>query len=416
MPVSMLVSSRTSTVSWGRVPADALCASVVVSEASLTVGEESGILFTACDDDGLPVVHSLPSQTDDRRFIAQLSVSDELPQLQYIGDGLYEVRVRMTLHGNGALLQVFLNGTVVAEPFHVIASCPSTGKSVALDTGRCGCQRGSYLDNDECASCPIGSSKAAAGDAACSACLPGSYAPVTGATACELCAHEEYQPLEGQRSCKRCPAHLSSAAGSASCDFCAIGHFKDLPSSPPDECIPCDSALTGASCPRPNTTTATLVVSAKHWRHSRQASRIYTCLTRSGWSPCAGDHNASQIPASQRESDDDEGAIYCAAGYRGPLCQVCEAADQHFRQEDAKCHDCSAAWENLGWLLLAVAVTAVAVATLNALTRDWAVRGKVVGIMRRAHLISRQLNLSCARPPNAEPHSACSYAKCIAWP
>ena len=106
MPISMLVTSETSTISWGQVPADALCSSVVLFEANLTVGEEVNIPFTACDDDGLPVATGLPSLGDDRRFTAQrftaqLSIDYELLQPQYAGDGRYEVRVQVTQHGRG---------------------------------------------------------------------------------------------------------------------------------------------------------------------------------------------------------------------------------------------------------------------------------------------------------------------------
>ena len=132
VPVRLSVASRTDAVVWGRVGADERCSSANVTEASVVVGVESAVRFTACDAEGLPVAHSLPSATDPRSFTASLNGTDS--PLTYLGNGVYEIVVQATLHGADAL-QLKLGGNVVAPPLNLMAACPSTRK-VALPTGR----------------------------------------------------------------------------------------------------------------------------------------------------------------------------------------------------------------------------------------------------------------------------------------
>ena len=123
---------------WGEVPAgkedeQSLCSSASLPEIDLVVYEESLVPFTACDNEELPVSHSLPSSIDSRVFSALYGGEPRV--FRYQGDGLYQVSVRAEQHGRQQL-QIELNGTaVVATPLDLVAVCPASGKTVTLDSG-----------------------------------------------------------------------------------------------------------------------------------------------------------------------------------------------------------------------------------------------------------------------------------------
>ena len=132
MPVSLFVSSRTAKAEWGRVPSDETCTGTHLPEAFVVVGAVSHVPFTACDGESLPVVHSLPSAADPRRFTATLNGTSS--PLTYLGDGLYEVSVLVERHGTD-VLQVEIDGAVVSPPLNLVARCPGTGRTASLSTG-----------------------------------------------------------------------------------------------------------------------------------------------------------------------------------------------------------------------------------------------------------------------------------------
>jgi len=144
-----------------------------------------------------------------------------------------------------------------------------------------------------------------------------------------MCSVGEYQPLAGADACKRCEVGQDSLDGSAACTFCASGYYRPRADSPAVECRPC-STLRGITC-GPNSTVATLELEEGYWRHSIIATRTYRCKADGAWTPCIGGANAS-----------DKGDGYCADGYRGPRCEVCDgpAYSKHFDTLSASCKDC----------------------------------------------------------------------------
>jgi hypothetical protein len=118
-------------------------------------------------------------------------------------------------------------------------------------------------------------------------------------------------------------------AGSAQCTFCSQNFYRPHASSPAAECTSC-GALPGVSCIA-NSTIETLQLERGHWRHSTATTKTYTCRSSFTWSPCRGgsenttDHNA-----------------YCAAGYHGPRCELCNgpAHSRYFDKLQARCKDC----------------------------------------------------------------------------
>eukprot|EP00966_Prymnesium_polylepis_P250218 5785014-Prymnesium_polylepis.1 len=75
LDVALSVQAQTSTVAWGKLPPSEGCAQQGAHQLSTIVGEQRRTAFTACDIDQIPVDHSLPTQSDPRRFAAKLSTS-----------------------------------------------------------------------------------------------------------------------------------------------------------------------------------------------------------------------------------------------------------------------------------------------------------------------------------------------------
>ena len=122
---------------WGQVPDGEPCSTVHKIEQGVVVDKPTPVPFTACDNEGWPVAHSLPSASDSRRFTAFLGNTEAIEQLvTYFGDGMYEVIVEADRHGPD-VLHINLDGDAAnhMEPLAMVASCPSTGKAFALAHG-----------------------------------------------------------------------------------------------------------------------------------------------------------------------------------------------------------------------------------------------------------------------------------------
>ena len=118
---------------WGKVPPEpALCSNVSITDVHVVVGVKNTVLFNACDEEDLPVAHSLPSAVDSRLFAAWQG--DLERSIAYQGEGVYEVAILAELHGTD-VLKIELDKTVAGPPLTVVATCPSVGRSAALDTG-----------------------------------------------------------------------------------------------------------------------------------------------------------------------------------------------------------------------------------------------------------------------------------------
>jgi hypothetical protein len=131
-------------------------------------------------------------------------------------------------------------------------------------------------------------------------------------------------------ACRECPSGQDSTNGSRVCTFCSSGYSRPAADSAAADCSSCD-VIQGVTCAR-NTTTATLNVTAGCWRHSDQTLQTWYCKHSGDWSPCVRGADAGH-----------EGDGYCAKGYRGPRCELCDRTDQHsryFDKLDATCREC----------------------------------------------------------------------------
>jgi len=160
-------------------------------------------------------------------------------------------------------------------------------------------------------------------------CAAGHRQPTEGQTACEPCSAGEYQPERGEAICIPCRAGRYSVGGSSECDICGQSYFRPSANSSATECTTCD-AIPGVSCGT-NATIATLNMTARYWRHSTATVETHFCKTDGSWSPCHGGGDAGF-----------EGDGYCARGYRGPRCELCDgpAYSRFFDKLEARCHDC----------------------------------------------------------------------------
>ena len=114
----------------------------------------------------------------------------------------------------------------------------------------------------------------------------------------------------------------------------------------------CESCLDNAGdpttvCPK-GTTLQTIRLPDKTWRLSNRSRVVSQCpQSTDGVSPCVGGSEAGVA-----------GEGYCRSNHSGPLCKVCDAADntQYFDPDVALCQDCPSTGTRVGVALAAVVV------------------------------------------------------------
>ena len=153
-------------------------------------------------------------------------------------------------------------------------------------------------------------------------------------------------------ACQRCPPAEDSVSGSDACTFCSVGHYRRGGDSPADSCTLCD-AIPGVRCGS-NATIASLNMTVGHWRHSTATVVTYRCKWDGSWTPCSG---GAYVGA--------EGDGYCAPGYRGPRCELCDgpAYARYFDKLEARCHDCGDASARTVVLVCVMPILVVLAAT-----------------------------------------------------
>ena len=195
-------------------------------------------------------------------------------------------------------------------------------------------------------------------------CTPGTHQRLEGMTSCEPCAAGEHQSEPGAAVCIPCQTGTDSAAGSSECTICAIGFYKPQPGSLAADCISC-TGVRGTTCGS-NATMANLNLTYGHWRHSSATVQTWRCKASGGWSPCDGGIDAGR-----------DGDSYCAAGYHGPRCELCDTrtdnASKYFDEWEARCYSCSDVTTHaisvvsaLGFLVLVAGSGSVALVRLKA--------------------------------------------------
>jgi len=219
------------------------------------------------------------------------------------------------------------------------------------------------------------------------ACLPGYFCD-EGSTsnASGVCPAGRFNEYFGGKSwldCQQCEVGRDSVNGSARCAICAKDYYRPRADSDAAECTLC-STIRGVVCPGRSadvqgTTTETLVLKSRFWRHSNVTLETHACKSAGSWSPCVGGADAGS-----------DGDSYCAPGYRGPRCEICNGTTaQYFDRMDAGCHSCNEIMSRaqtsivLGTMLLLMLVSAVLVAA----GRSSRYGARLKGVVRLARYI-----------------------------
>lgn len=372
--VEVLATAVANQTVWGNIPAMSWCNETKLDSNSsllpsrpaeammpIVFGVKTEIPFTACDIEGLPLLHSNPitrvELSDPRSFTAalrELSMSDSTviratgdslqgDSLQVLVDsptsgryvatvqperlGIYSLELYLGVEGEdresatpalGALrLEIVCPDGLVPDPIMRICSCdkgfePSDERP---DTVCKPCDPGHYKPNigaDQCAPCPAGQVQPQMASVTCETCLPGTF-----------------QHVEGSTSCERCAEGTNSTYPYESCEICEAGHFRlsETMDASTETCRPC---IAGASCPFGSTTLPTIYLEPGTWRLGERSRFIQLCVEGdNGTTPCLGGREIG-----------NSGDGYCAPGHTGPMCEICVESGYYFSWADAQCAKC----------------------------------------------------------------------------
>jgi len=132
-------------------------------------------------------------------------------------------------------------------------------------------------------------------------------------------------------NCIDCPGNTYSVRGAAACEACLRGFFYTLEET-------CRACPEGTSClVDGGSTQEQLTIEPKNWRISGKTDVIHECPYPEA---CLGGSEFT-----------DEGNGYCAVGYKGPLCSVCEE-DYYLNQAIPSCIKCGAGESTLSWQII----------------------------------------------------------------
>jgi hypothetical protein len=357
---------------WGTVAASAWCNETVRSlnstlfqppmpgDAPMTVmfGSMVEIPFTACDIEGLPLQHSVPTtreQLPDPRsftaFLRELPTNRNSPRIlngslsvpvRSPSGGRYIAQVTPMLLGTyGLELHLGSNdsdqrsATPSGGALRVTVVCP-TGLVADSATQTCTCDRGfepADAGGDPlaagCKACSAGVFKPDLGGVACKPCPEGTVQPKTASVSCNACLPSTFSPTPGRLTCELCPPGTNSTAPYSSCEICEAGRYRTSASIPAST-ESCRSCIFGADCPYQSTTLPTIDLDQGTWRLSDGARFLQLCtLSDNGTTACRG---GPEIGV--------EGDGYCEPGHTGPLCEVCLEENHYFSWREATCKEC----------------------------------------------------------------------------
>ena len=139
----------------------------------------------------------------------------------------------------------------------------------------------------------------------CEECPSGTYSPMEGANSCVEVPAGYYTPESGYNHLINCPGDTFSVAGSSACDRCIRSFYL---STIDGTCRKCpDGTLCNIDG---NSTEEKLTLHSGYWRISAESEVVLKCPLRDA---CTGG-----------VIFENSGDSYCAQGYTGPLCAVCD--------------------------------------------------------------------------------------------
>ena len=365
--VEVLARAVPGQTVWGNVPPAHWCNETNGTEAAavaqqrlggglmtLVYGSTMNLSFTACDVEGLPLWHSVPTERDGlpdpRQFTAELrndTTGDVLAMpVDSPASGRYVAAVTPDRLGAYALhLHLGTSdldrqrATPSLGELLVEVVCPF-GLVPDPATLTCTCDRGyqprspiggglpGVLANG-CESCRPGLFKPQLGEASCQPCAAGNVQPAAASALCDACIPGTSQSERGRVACNLCPARTNSTAPYTACAICQAGLYRTsvevLANS--ESCQPCP---VGTECPYGSTILPALLLQPGTWRISGGARHVELCQ--------AGEGNTSACQGGYVTGTD--GAGYCEPGHSGPVCEVCVDEGHYFDWRTASCTEC----------------------------------------------------------------------------
>ncbi|KAL1507405.1 hypothetical protein AB1Y20_008247 [Prymnesium parvum] len=313
------------------------CATPLAVAELLALEAEHRFYFTSCDQDSLPVGHTLPTSADERTFRATVThVSDGTqysPSVVPRVGGVYGVYYYARVLPFRPPVPSSSSPSTALPAHHASPTCHIRTQSLcrlppaphhATDAARLPSPRHSPatdLPTRSLAGEPFGRS-----DIRFTATCPPGLVSTPDGRRCGCRAG--YVPDE-ENACTACPVPTSSSPGSARCDICEQGAYRVSSVEPASvqTCLDCPDEATCAV----NTTLRTLSLNPFYWRLSVEARRPVRCKSYGDWSPCRGGDDPGR-----------DGDGYCAPGYVGPRCEGCEgpAYSRYFDKWTARCEPC----------------------------------------------------------------------------
>jgi hypothetical protein len=332
--VSVAVAAEpVASHSWLRHPAGTKALREV--EVGATV---SFIIHTA-DVNGLPMTHNAAQKLRVEERVETAASWQARPDpavVRFVDNGQYEVQVVVPVAGTFTFTVWVLQGAewaAIEERVVVLASCPASEGEVPGPDGSCVCGLGFGRREAACAPCRLGS----------------------------------FSDEESDMPCKGCPEPRTTTAKLGSVNVsscvCTAGFFRGLTG----ECVFC-AALEGVDVDRcgAGVSIGTLPLLPNYWRHSARSIDIHRCNpqhARSNVTTCVPPASITRRRLSE-EIPLAGGDAYCATGYTGPRCSVCdqqfyrdtEGSHFYFDADEWQCKRCG----NVGvaltvWLLILLA-------------------------------------------------------------
>jgi len=140
--------------------------------------------------------------------------------------------------------------------------------------------------------------------------------------------------LSGLASCSDCPGNEYSSPGATSCELCLRNFYFSLENT----CVECPD---GTLCLGDGgSTQETLALAEGFWRVSPSSIDIQVCPLEGA---CIGtpSENGGTAERALVESFSAYSDGYCAKGYVGPLCAVCDPGGFYFDPDARACESCT---------------------------------------------------------------------------
>jgi len=266
-------------------------------------------------------------------------------------------RVMCTLPaGSGSLKSVNIiqiNG-LISDRVNLVSykKCPAGYKNAPNDD----------LGYFECVMCESGKYSTNEESFQCTTCLAGSY--TDGPTVCNLCASQIKNSISTR----------NEAVGIESC-VCPAKSFFNPHINQDGECISCDT-MRGVDCSMPGQSLESLQLKPGYWRSSLLSTNVVRCYKPEA---CIGAVNKTKGEVAIVGAHNTTAAAnYCAKGYEGPYCNVCQ---EGYSGSFGSCRKCKRQDGSIAWSISLIALLVLFVLFLGRKISSFTPKSKKVLII-----------------------------------